>query len=593
MTRKVISRRALLKGSAALGAGTALGGIALAQDGAAEAAKASIKNVCGADVLETVFAVDYDDEQWQQLLGGLEDHLNRLRTRRAQSPLANADPPALVFDPRLKGRTYQLQPPVRHTSPILSIEDDVISMPDVDEDIAYAPIFVQSRMLRAGKITSRQLTDLYLDRIAKYAPKLENFVTVTAELARAQADAADRELAAGKDRGPLHGIPYVMKDLADTKGVKTTWGAAPYKDRVAKEDATIVTKLQDAGAVLLGKTTLGALAYGDLWFGGLTRNPWAPEEGSSGSSAGSASATAAGLCSFSIGTETLGSIVSPSTRNGCVGLRPSFGRVSRAGAMALCWSLDKFGPITRTVDDANLVLEAINGFDAKDPSSLDTGYDAKAALDARNAPRQISIGFDPAWFGERARDTDREVLKTLRRLGYKMVEISMPQMPLAPLLTQLEAEAAAAFEDLTTDDKDALMRWQTDNAWPNTFRTARLHSAVELLQVDRLRRKWMEAMAQMYDTVDVIACPNFAGGLLYVTNYTGHPSLTLPLGFEERRLAPRTGQADAKPGPLTRLPHTFTLWGNLFREDQLVSVGSKLEVEFNFSRRRPDETKWT
>ena len=347
----------------------------------------------------------------------------------------------------------------------------------------------------------------------------------------------------------------------------------------------VVKRLRDAGAILLGKTTLGALAYGDRWFGGVTRNPWDTEEGSSGSSAGSASATAAGLCSFAIGSETLGSIISPSSRCGTTGLRPTFGRIPRTGAMALCWSLDKLGPLCRSVEDTALILEALNGADPSDPSSLEWGfaYDGPTAIG-----EDIKIGYDPAWFNN-ATATDKAVLGQLRSMGFTLTEITLPDMPYSALLTILDVEAAAAFEDLTLSGQDDLLKWQEPQSWPNTFRSAHFISAVEAQQVDRFRRKVMEMMAGIYEKVDMLVCPNFTGDLMVITNFTGAPSLTIPIGMEERQSVPRVGE----PKPDTRRvksphPHAITLWGNMFREDQLLAVGRLLEESMRFYRNGPD-----
>jgi len=589
--KPALSRRLFLKrGAGAVGA-AAMAGTVTDTPATAHAASAyqsaSSQDVArftldaaGRRALEASHAVDYTDAEWTQILDGYEDRLARIKQRRQAAPMTNMDAPALTFDPRLPGQPYLRQS--NRVAPVGIVGD----MPQSSEGIAFASVLEQGMWIRSGQLTSMQLTQIYLDRIAAYAPVLENFVTVTADLARKQAAEADAELSGGNDRGPLHGIPYGLKDLADTAGIRTSWGAEPYAGRVPDQNAHIVNRLEAAGAVLLGKTTLGALAYGDRWFGGLTRNPWAPAEGSSGSSAGSASATAAGLCSFAIGTETLGSIVSPSARCGTVGLRPSFGRVGRSGAMALCWSLDKFGPICRRVEDTALVLAAINGYDSHDLSSLQWGF----AYDGTIADQGVTIGYDPDWFAAGpggATDSDRRILDLLRAEGYTLRAITVPDRPYRALLTQLEAEAAAAFEDLTLTDQDDLLAWQDDRAWPNTFRSARLTSMVELVQADRLRRQVMEDMARLYREVDIIACPSFSGDMLTITNFTGSPCLTIPVGFEDRPLRPRTGEVGATEGPVTPMPHSFTLWGNLFREDQLIGVGRKLEAALNFRLNRP------
>ena len=571
---KTIGRRKFLTASAALGGVVATGAV-MAQDSDANKVLSSANDL---GIAEKIAGLNYTDAERASIYDGLEGMVDRVRSRRTNAPLANEDAPAQTFDPRLPGRTYS--PQDNH----VVLRGKIRIMPAREVDIAFASIADQGAWIREGKLTSTRLTEIYLKRIEKHGPKLECYITVMAETARAEASRADTEMRNGKDRGPLHGIPYGLKDLADTAGTKTTWGATPYKDRVPTEDAAIVKKLQEAGAVLLGKTSLGALAYNDLWFGGLTKNPWNMDEGSSGSSAGSASATTSGLCGFSIGTETLGSIVSPSTRCGAVGLRPTFGRVARSGAMALCWSLDKIGAICRQVDDTALVLAAINGQDNGDPSSLDHGFH----YDSDEALKGLKIGYDPAWF-ENATVTDKAVLERVRKLGLSVSKIKLPDMPFGALITTLEVEAAAAFEELTLSNRDDLMRWQEDRAWPNTFRGAHFLSAVEALQVDRFRRKVMAAMADIYDQVDVIISPNFTGGMLLITNYTGTPSLTVPVGMEKRASVPLTGQPAPTESPaLKLLPHTFTLWGNMFREDQILALGRKLEEGTGFyTNRRP------
>lgn len=571
-----INRRQILKGATALG-GLALTARALAQEGSPE----NTGDVRPQDVApaERVLGVKYTPEERALLFDKLENMLDRVRSRRAEVTLDNDDPPALFFNPRLKSERYHVQ-----ENRVSLGTTDFGPAPASEEDIAFAPLAAQSHWLRTRQLTSSRLTDIYLRRINAHAGTLECFVTLLPDSAREAAYKADVDIRSGRYKGPLHGIPYALKDLLDTAGVLTSWGAAPYRERVALTDATVTRRLEEAGAVLMGKTTLGALAYGDKWFGGVTRNPWNIEEGSSGSSAGSASAVAAALCSFAIGTETMGSIVSPSARCGTVGLRPSFGRVARTGAMALCWSLDKIGPICRGVEDTALVLGVINGGDDGDPSSYDWGfqYDGRAAV-AEN----IRVGYDPAWFGEEATNSDRLVLQQIQELGYDLIKISLPDLPYSSLLGTLEVEAAAAFEDLTLSGRDEELTWQEARAWPSTFRAARFHSAVEYMQLTRFRRRVMNIMAQLYRSVDVIVCPNFAGDMLVATNYAGTPSLTIPVGMEERPTMPLAGAA-MKAGKERVVPHAITLWGNMFREDQLIALGWLLERNLGFAKNRPD-----
>jgi len=439
--------------------------------------------------------------------------------------------------------------------------------------------------MTTGQITSRELTDIYLERIERYGDLLECFVTVTPEIARAQAGRADRERATGQVRGPLHGIPYGVKDLLDTKDILTTWGAEPYKDRVASEDGAVVRLLQEAGAVMLGKTTLGALAWGDVWFGGETRNPWNPKEGASGSSAGSGSATAAGLCSFGIGTETLGSIVSPSDRNGLSGLRPTYGRVSRAGAMALCWSLDKIGPMCRFTEDTALVLSVLNGFDVMDASSIDMGF----SYDGRQAISDLTVGYDPGWFeGEDVRSTDRTALEALSRLNVTLQEITLPELPVEEIMAPLAAESAAAFEQLTLSGRDDLLRRQVERAWPNSFRQARFYSAVDYVQADRLRRDVMRKTHEFFSQVDVVFGPSFGTPMLSLTNFTGQPCLAMRAGFEE--ITPRElfdHPENDTDETLHRIPRSVSLWSNLFEEGKIIRVGRALEAELGVVNERP------
>ncbi len=494
--------------------------------------------------------------------------------------MPNSFAPAMTFDPRLPGVTYPDQ-----ANSIALYPEEIAALPDNAGDIAFASVKQQARWMTTGQITSRELTDIYLERIDQYGALLECFVTVTADVARAQADRADRERATGQVRGPLHGIPYGVKDLLDTKDILTTWGAEPYKDRVAGKDGAVVRLLQEAGAVMLGKTTLGALAWGDVWFGGETRNPWNPKEGASGSSAGSGSATAAGLCSFGIGTETLGSIVSPADRNGLSGLRPTYGRVSRAGAMALCWSLDKIGPMCRYTEDTALVLSVLNGFDVMDASSIEMGF----SYDGRQAISDLTVGYDPSWFeGEDVRSTDKTALEALSRLNVTLKEITLPDLPVDEIMAPLAAESAAAFEELTLSGRDDLLRRQIKNAWPNSFREARFYSAVDYVQADRLRRDVMRKTHEFFSQVDVIFGPSFGTPMLSLTNFTGQPCLAMRAGFEE--ITPRElfdHPENDTDETLHRIPRSVSLWSNLFEEGKIIRVGRALEAELGVVNERP------
>ncbi|TNE63489.1 MAG: amidase [Alphaproteobacteria bacterium] len=577
MASSLLNRRQILKGAAAVG-GAAVAGATVSRANAAP----PIASPADLSTCERLDAVAYTADERALIFDELEGMVDRIRRRRAAVQLTEADAPAMTFDPRLPGMSFAPQ-----ENRVLLAAPMQAALPSDEASIAFAPLVTLSRWIKAGVITSSRLTDLYLNRIQRYAPKLECFVTITADLAREQAHKADVELRSGRYRGPLHGIPYGLKDLFDTAGVRTSWGAEPYKDRMPATDATIVTRLRDAGAVMLGKTTLGALAYGDKWFGGITRNPWNSDEGASGSSAGSASATAAGLCGFAIGTETMGSIVSPSARCGATGLKPTFGRVPRTGAMPLCWSLDKAGPICRGAEDTALVLSVLNGTDNMDPSAIDFGF----SYDGPSVQKEeLRIGYNPAWFADGATGSDRKALATLKELGFRLVPIELPKLPYNTMLTNLEVESAAMFEELTLSGRDDLMSWQEAAAWPNTFRAARFHSAVESLQLDRFRRRTMGIMAEVYKQVDLIVCPHFAGDMLVISNFTGYPSLTLPVGMEKRPTLPLTGARRDIPVPDRVVPHAITLWGNLFREDQLIAVGQLLERSLNFAANRPELT---
>ncbi len=526
---------------------------------------------------EHVMEVEYSAEERTLIGAALEEQLELVRKRRAiDLPFELA--PAVTFDPVLPGAILPEPGGASRWSPPTHGR-----VPKDEAAIAFAPLGHLHHWLRSRKLTSARLTELYLDRLKRLGPALECVVTMTDELARAQAAAADKEIRRGHVRGPLHGIPYGLKDLFDTKGIATTWGAEPYQGRIPQRDAAVAERLAAAGAVLCAKLTLGALAYGDVWFNGRTRNPWNREEGSSGSSAGPAAATAAGLVGFAIGTETLGSIVAPSNRCGTAGLRPTYGRVARTGAMPLCWSLDKVGPLCRTAEDCAMVLDVIHGRDAGDPASRSVGF----TFDARRGARGRLVGYSREWFeGKDATGADINALRTLERLGAKLVEVKLPDLPFEALLPILLAEAAAAFEPLTLSNQDDTLKRQDKDAWPNTFRTARFISAVDLVQAERLRRRAMEEMARLMASVDlIISPPNEA--LLVATNFTGHPSLTLRAGFVERRS--RTGFDDKETGdgPRHRVPRCVTLWGRLYDEGTLCEVGRDLEQAIGVWKQRP------
>jgi len=532
---------------------------------------------------ETLFGVAYTPAERAQMLDNLESQIASALARRA-SPLANDMPMACRFDPRLPGTSLPEPGPTVFSR----VETPC---PGDDEDIAFAPLTHLAAWIASGALTSLRLTELYLRRIEALNPDLFCFAAVAPERARAQAEAADRKLAAGIHLGPLHGIPYGLKDLFDTAGLVTGWGAEPFRNRVPERDAAIVSKLEAAGAVLLGKTTVGALAYGDIWYGGRTRNPWNLNEGASGSSAGSASAAAAGLCGFAIGTETLGSITSPSQRCGTTGLRPTFGRVSRAGGMALCGSLDKVGAICRGAEDTGMVLAALNGFDPADRGSIAAPF----RFDAAASIRGMRVGFLPDAFGDGATEVDHAALETLRRLDVEVVEATLPDLPYGALMNVLYAEAAASFEDLTLSGLDDTLTWQEPGAWPNTFRKARFLSAVDHVQLDRLRYQVMLALDRLFTQVDALIGPFATGPMLIASNFTGHPCLHLRAGFLD--LATRGGASlgsgklttgePAEVGRRFRVPQGISLWGRLFDEGRLLSLGIALERALGVAGERP------
>jgi Asp-tRNA(Asn)/Glu-tRNA(Gln) amidotransferase A subunit family amidase len=462
-------------------------------------------------------------------------------------------------------------------------------LPTTDEAIAFAPVHQLSRWIESRQLTSTRLTEIHLARIERLNPKINCIITLTRDHALAQAKAADAEIAAGHYRGPLHGIPWGAKDLLDTANIATTYGAEPFQHRIPAADATVAERLNAAGAVLIAKLSLGALALNDVWFGGQTMNPWLLEEGSSGSSAGPGAATAAGLVAFAIGSETGGSIVSPSMRCGVTGLRPTYGRVPRTGAMTLCWSLDKLGPMARSVEDTMLVLNTITGPDGHDvacaPSKLD--FDAQASV------KNLKVGYFPQWMKEApATDVDRAALAAISTLGMTPVEVALPDWPYDNLDLILFAEAAAAFEEITLNHQLDQLKAQVPDAWPNTFRQSRFLSAVDYVQADRLRRMVAVEMARIMNEVDLLLVPSLRDEILTITNFTGHPSLTLRAGFVEVSEARSDWAPDpAKPlpkfNPARRVPHGVTLIGRLFDEGTIANAGLALERHFNVAHENP------
>ena len=524
---------------------------------------------------EKILGIEYSKQEREQMMNDLEDQIISAKTRR-KSKFDNNVPTASKFDPRLPG--FEMS-----NLTGLKISEKTYKCPSSDEDIAFASVAAQGHWIKTKQITSRRLTEIYLDRINKFQGQLNCYANVTGELALAEADAMDLLTEDYISLGPLHGIPYGLKDLFDTKDIETAWGAEPYQNRLPLEDAEIVKRLRAAGAVLLGKTAVGALAYNDIWYGGRTKNPWNLNEGSSGSSAGSASATAAGLCSFAIGTETLGSITSPSERCGTTGLRPTFGRVSRSGCMALCWSLDKIGPICRSVEDTGLILSIINGYDENDRFSVKAPFH----FDSEKATSDLKVGYIPDSFGPDATELDKDILRVVSNLGFDVQAVELNKLPYSSLINILHAEAAASFEDLTLSNEDDTLAWQANEAWPNSFRKARFLSAVDHVQLDRLRYLVMKAMDDLFKDIDVLIGPFDVGPMLVASNFSGHPCLHLRVGFESLRTRMRIKSEKIDTKKKFKVPRGLSIWGPLFEEEKMLNFGMALEAQLNIADQKP------
>jgi Asp-tRNA(Asn)/Glu-tRNA(Gln) amidotransferase A subunit family amidase len=507
---------------------------------------------------------------WRRTLASVYER----RTGPRRVEIESAIPPAGQWRPVLPGMEAG---PARDC--FVRSSSEAGPLPADDAAIAYAPVWRLSQWIAARKLSSERLTSIYIERVRRFDPRLRAVITLVPEQALAAARAADAQIAAGNYLGPLHGIPFGVKDLLDTAGIATTWGAEPFRNNVPAHDAAVVARLKQAGAILLAKLSLGALALNDIWFGGQTMNPWLPEEGASGSSAGPGAAVAAGLVGFAIGSETEGSIIAPSMRCGVTGLRPTFGRVPRSGAMTLCWSMDKLGPMARSVEDTLLVLQAITGPDAGDIGSVPCRLD----FDATQGVRGLKLGYFPAWMESApATDVDRASLDKLRAIGLVATEVSLPDWPYDSMNLLLFAEAAAAFEDLTLAGRDDELKVQVPDAWPNLFRQSRFLSAVDYVQADRLRRKVAMEMARLMSGADLLLVPSLRGEMMTISNFTGHPSLTLRTGFvkvgEARSdWAPDPANPLPRFDPPRRVPHGVTLVGRLFDEGTLGRVGLALE----------------
>ncbi|HEX3131939.1 MAG TPA: amidase [Thermoanaerobaculia bacterium] len=513
---------------------------------------------------EKVAGLEFTGPERELMLNGLDEQLEDYKKIR-EFHLDNGVAPAVRFDPVPAGMELKGESAFR-----LSF----VAVPNAGaEELPFLSVTQLGKLLRAGKVTSVGLTKMYLERLRKLDPVLHAVITYTEERAMEQAERADRELAAGKDRGPLHGIPWGAKDLLAAKGYRTTWGSVPFKEQVIDQDATVVERLEAAGAVLVAKLTLGELAWGDVWFDAMTRNPWNPEQGSSGSSAGSSAATAAGAVGFAIGSETLGSIVSPSTRTGCTGLRPTFGRVSRHGAMALSWSMDKLGPICRSVEDCAAVLQAIHGPDGKDLTVVDAPFRWDPNLDVK----RLRVGYLKSLFEEKPEDSQKEwydlnlaALEDLRKLGIELKPVELPKLPIDPLRVILSAEASAAFDELTRSGKDDLLVRQIEQAWPNSFRLGQTIPAVAYIQANRIRTLAMQEMARLFQDIDVYVSPTYGGDNLLLTNLTGHPCVVLPNGFR-------------KDGT----PTSITFLSNLFQEGNALALAKAYQDATGWHLKRP------
>ena len=541
------------------------------------------KLAAGADITvetiasaEEVAGLHFDPAERELMLDGLKQQEQRIEALHKIS-LPNSVSPAIVFDPVPPGK--KIPPPMNR--PMVRSSRGVRAVPADIEQLAFLPVTELSELVRRGRVTSLQLTQMYLARLKKYDPVLKCVITLTADRALEKARAADAEIKRGKYRGALHGIPWGAKDLLAVRGYKTTWGAGPFKDQVIDADATVVQRLDAAGAVLVAKLTLGELAQGDIWFGATTKNPWKVDQGSSGSSAGPASATAAGLVGFAIGSETLGSISSPSTRCGTTGLRPTFGRVPRTGAMALSWTMDKLGPICRSAEDCALVLDAIYGPDGQDNSVIPADFHWDATL----SPKKLRIGYVKSAFDTPLTDPtdakrtlhgtkkfDDAALDVFKRLGISLIPVDLPDLPYDAMRLILSAEAAAAFDELTRSDRDNLLVQQGKGDWPNSFRTSRFIPAVDYVNANRVRSIAIQKWDELMNTVDVIVTPTGAANLsqLVATNLTGHPAVIVPNGFRD----------DGTPVSLTFL-------AGLFEEAKALVVARAYQEATGFHLKHP------
>lgn len=509
---------------------------------------------------QNIMSLEFTKAEADSMLDGLREQRKDFESNRKYN-IDNSVLPALLFNPIPMGFEFE-----KPSKKIVWSKAKSVELPKNRDDLAFYSVKDLASLIQSKKITSLELTTFFLDRLKKYNPQLQCVISLTEDSALKQAQEIDNQIKAGNYKGLLHGIPFGVKDLLANKDYKTTWGSVPYKNQMIDTDATVVQKLREAGAVLIAKLTMGELAWGDVWFGGMTRNPWNIAQGSSGSSAGSASAVSAGLVPFAIGTETLGSIVSPATVCGVTGLRPTYGRVSRYGAMALSWSMDKIGPICRDVEDCAIVFNAIYGKDANDPTLIDAPFNYDATKDVK----KLRIAYLKKDFERqyRFKAQDSASLRKIKDLGIELIPIELPALPDIDFI--LSVEAATAFDELTVTNKDSLLVRQMKQAWPNVFRTARFVPAVEYLKANRIRTLLIQEMEKVMKNVDVFITPSWGGSCLRITNLTGHPCVVLPNGF-------------AKDGT----PTSISFIGKLFGEADLLRLAKFYQDATDFHLKHP------
>jgi len=564
-----VDRRQFLEACSGVGLSGLLPGVLYTQVVEDDEGEVTVEHI---EAAETVVGVSFTPEERDLLVENLNDLLDDYEALHG-ADVPNRRAPAVTFDPRRGGAVI---PDVPAGADGATLNLPTLDRPDDPEDLAFASVPELAHLVRTQQVTSVELTELAFRRLREHDPDLNAVVCYTEDRAMEAARRADEEIQNGTWQGPLHGVPYGVKDLLAVEGTRTTWGATPYREQVIDETAAVVERLDEAGAVLVAKLSLGALAWGDVWFDGTTKNPWNLDQGSSGSSAGPAATVSAGCLPFAIGSETLGSIVSPATRCGVTGHRPTFGAVSRHGAMALAWTMDKLGPITRSAAGSALVFDAIRGGDPRDPATVDAPFPFDAATD----PAVLQVGYVEAAFEEDYdnKEADRATLDVLRSLGVDLQPVELPSdVPVEALLNTLDVEAAAAFDDLTRSEEiDDLVR-QGEDTWPNVFRTARFIPAVEFMQMNRLRVDLMEATHNVLSDLDVLVSPTFQGRTLGITNLTGHPAVSLPNAFRAVEEGPKA----------RRDPGSITLVGALYRDDAALRLAHAIQENTDFHERRP------